>query len=330
MLFRSGLDEEVGRHQLALLTSFKCQAKKNLHSGKELIDTEGKGSEFIVTMPFELATLSAEELKVKKEEMKTSTNITFKSSIKILAAEDNQMNQLLLNYLFKQWNLDLTIAKNGSEALDYLKVNKYDLIFLDVQMPVMDGYTAVRKLRAELQLDTPVVAMTAHAMPGEKEKCIALGMNDYLPKPLIEDDLIAMLKKYLPDSLIEGEKKVEQKTETDSFINVADLKAAFDNNTVFIKELFGQFLIQFPDEVNSFEKAHADKDYTKLKSVAHSLKTTVTVLNKQSNLLGAITTIENSIGDDYETAKFKNAITDIIESKEKIVNEINTISKNLN
>ena len=291
---------------------------------------EGKGSDFKVTIPFELATLSAEELKVKKDEMKTSTNITFKATIKILAAEDNQMNQLLLNYLFKQWNLDLTIAKNGSEALDYLKVNKYDLIFLDVQMPVMDGYTAVRKLRAELQLNTPVIAMTAHAMPGEKEKCIALGMNDYLPKPLIEEDLIAMLKKYLPDSLIEGENKTEQKTETTSFINIADLKATFDNNSVFIKELFGQFSIQFPDEVNNFRAAYDAKDYTKLKSVAHSLKTTVTVLNKQSSLISAITIIENSTEENYETEKFKNAIEKIVASKEKIIIEINTITTTLN
>src|SRR5204862_6434520 len=98
----------------------------------------------------------------------------------ILVAEDNEVNQSLIKHLFKSWRLQFDWADNGKKAIDKLRLKKYDLILMDIQMPEMDGYTATQEIRRELKLSTPIIAMTAHAFAGEREKCLSYGMNDYL------------------------------------------------------------------------------------------------------------------------------------------------------
>src|SRR3979490_2947997 len=104
--------------------------------------------------------------------------------IHILVVEDNEMNQNLLRHLLKQWKLSFDIVNNGIEALDMLKTRKYHLVLMDIQMPLMDGYTATQEIRLKLKLDTPIVAMTAHAFAGEREKCLSYGMDEYISKPI--------------------------------------------------------------------------------------------------------------------------------------------------
>lgn len=107
------------------------------------------------------------------------------------------MNRLLLNKIFTGWGLKFDEAKNGLEVIDYLQQQDYDLLLMDVQMPEMDGYQTTEEIRNKLQLTIPVIAMTAHAMPGEKDKCIAHGMSDYIAKPIRERELFTLLQKWL-------------------------------------------------------------------------------------------------------------------------------------
>jgi CheY-like chemotaxis protein len=120
-------------------------------------------------------------------------------SERILVVEDNAVNQLVAQGTLEACGYRVDLADNGALALEMLERQYYDLILMDCQMPVLDGYQTTRRLR---QLggpvsDVPVVAMTANAMPGEKEKCLAAGMNDYITKPVNPDEFEAKVRLWL-------------------------------------------------------------------------------------------------------------------------------------
>lgn len=112
--------------------------------------------------------------------------------------EDDLLNQIVAGELLQRLGVTVTVANNGLEALQALEKNTFHLVFMDIQMPQMDGYQAVKLIRQQPQwLHLPIVAMTAHAISTERAKCIAAGMNDYLSKPIDPAGLVAMLAKWV-------------------------------------------------------------------------------------------------------------------------------------
>ncbi|QDS91534.1 Sensor histidine kinase RcsC [Roseimaritima multifibrata] len=119
-----------------------------------------------------------------------------------LIAEDNHINQLYIAELMKYLGCTCDVVENGDEALNALQKNRYDLILMDCQMPEMDGFTATREIRrlqsvGELPEQLPIIALTANALKGDRERCLDAGMDDYLTKPLLAAQLQAMLEKHL-------------------------------------------------------------------------------------------------------------------------------------
>lgn len=116
--------------------------------------------------------------------------------------EDNAVNQLVAQSQLEDLGLQVALAENGKMATQMLEHNQYDLVFMDCQMPIMDGFEASGVIRDAhsnvLDHDVPIIAMTANAIKGDREKCIAAGMNDYLSKPVDPDKLSHMLNKWLP------------------------------------------------------------------------------------------------------------------------------------
>lgn len=121
-------------------------------------------------------------------------------SIKILVAEDNYINQKLINKLLINKGYDVTIVDDGQKVLDELEKEKYHLILMDIQMPVMDGYQSTKIIRAkEITNGTyiPIIAVTAFAMESDKQKCFEIGMDDYISKPFNKDDFYKIIEKHL-------------------------------------------------------------------------------------------------------------------------------------
>jgi two-component system sensor histidine kinase/response regulator len=116
---------------------------------------------------------------------------------RILLVEDNEINMELALELLKDVGIECESAWNGAEAIEKLKESKFDLVLMDIQMPVMDGLTACRKIREEMNRELPVLAMTAHAMKGEREKSLAAGMNDHITKPIDPEHLYMTLRNFL-------------------------------------------------------------------------------------------------------------------------------------
>ena len=124
---------------------------------------------------------------------------TFKA--KVLLAEDNLTNQIVARGLLNLYGVDVVVAKNGQEAVEQAQSTQFDMIFMDCQMPVMDGYEATRTIRQLTDGQTPsdvaIVALSANAMKGDEDECFAAGMNDHIAKPISQDKLIAILTKWL-------------------------------------------------------------------------------------------------------------------------------------
>jgi CheY-like chemotaxis protein/HPt (histidine-containing phosphotransfer) domain-containing protein len=113
-----------------------------------------------------------------------------------LIVEDSKANQQLIGILLKKLGFEIEIAENGKEAVDIVAQNQFDLVLMDMQMPVMNGYEATRIFR-EKGIDTPIIAITANAMKGDKEKCIQAGCDHYLPKPIDRKELIKIIEIYI-------------------------------------------------------------------------------------------------------------------------------------
>ena len=119
---------------------------------------------------------------------------------RILVAEDNPVNQKVVIGMLKKLGFSADIVNNGSEAMEALGKHEYELIFMDCQMPVMDGYETTIAIRESGAKNIPIVALTANAMPGDEEKCLAVGMDAYIAKPLSITMIQKTLEKYLPQN----------------------------------------------------------------------------------------------------------------------------------
>lgn len=127
-----------------------------------------------------------------------------KDTVKILLVEDYKHSQIIVTRLLKKNDFEsIVVVENGQEALDAVKQQHYDLILMDMQMPVMNGFEATRKIR-ELKdyKDTPIVALTAFAMKGDREKCLDAGATDYIPKPIDSHEFIQKVKYYTEKKLV--------------------------------------------------------------------------------------------------------------------------------
>jgi CheY-like chemotaxis protein len=117
---------------------------------------------------------------------------------KVLLVEDNDINLELAQELLNEVGMEVSNARNGLEALEMVKMNGYEVVLMDIQMPEMDGLTATKKIREDIKYKSlPILAMTAHAMKGEREKSIAAGMNDHITKPIDPEILYKALLKYV-------------------------------------------------------------------------------------------------------------------------------------
>jgi CheY-like chemotaxis protein len=118
------------------------------------------------------------------------------STIRVLIAEDNEVNQLIISKVLKARKLQVTMVADGQQALDELQRSYYDIVLMDIQMPGMDGYTATKLIRSSKQSfnAVPIIALTAHAIKEEIEKCMAAGANDHVSKPFQAEDLVAKIE----------------------------------------------------------------------------------------------------------------------------------------
>jgi PAS domain S-box-containing protein len=201
------------------------------------------------------------------------------SNARILLAEDNITNQQVALGILKKFGLDADAVANGEEALVALKSIPYDLVLMDVQMPVMDGLEATRRIRDRetslLNPAIPVIAMTAHAMHGDREKCLRAGMNDYVPKPLSPQNLAETLEKWLPKKtlLAKESKQTETPTVPEPVVwNKEEMLARMMNDNALFHRISRRFLEDIPKQIQTLVGYVEAGDVSGVERQAHTIK----------------------------------------------------------
>jgi len=211
-------------------------------------------------------------------------NIKWPDNTRILLVEDNATNQLVALGILETFGLSADIANDGKEALSSLRAsyetNPYTMVLMDCQMPVMDGYETSSAIRAGKAGDTnskiPIVAMTANAMKGDREKCLIAGMDDYLSKPINPDALLRMLKKWLNKESFTSavnEEKVQEPKERELLIfDEKDLFARLSNKSSLVEKVVESFLDDIPKQFEKLKKSLDEDNIADSTLHAHSIK----------------------------------------------------------
>jgi len=196
----------------------------------------------------------------------------------VLLAEDNMINQQIARELLESYGLFVVIADNGQQALDCLHNNDIELVLMDIQMPIMDGMEATQQIRSEQKFfELPIIAMTAHAMQGDKEKCLAAGMNDYLSKPIEPEKLRCLMLKYLGKELLTQQKNTgiqESPLSLPDNISAIDIQWGLQrvgaNQTLFLK-LLNDFNTKYANCTQQLEAFLAADNISEAQRLVHTI-----------------------------------------------------------
>ncbi|OLY91475.1 Signal transduction histidine kinase [Cnuella takakiae] len=283
---------------------------------------EGQGSVFTVNIDYRIPDLS----EVSSASVMQEVAVIEPGSIQVLVAEDNNMNQQLIRHLMRNWGFGCTIVANGAEAVAELKKKSYLLVLMDIQMPEMDGYITTSVIRNELKLDIPIIAMTAHAMMGEKEKCLQLGMNDYLSKPIRENDLYNLIAQY---AQLQVRSEAEQGRAFAGnnhleYVNLEYLHQLSGNDPKFEREMMEQFMIQARAELTALDAAFAGADLLQVRSIAHSLKSTMGYMGL-TDLVGPDLSAIEKAGKEGDVAAIPAPLSRVRELADKTLIEVSEL-----
>ena len=192
----------------------------------------------------------------------------------ILVAEDTPFNQKYIKRLLDTWNCRTTIVANGRLAIEALAGRHFDLVLMDVQMPEMDGITATMRIREQEPTGrhVPIIAMTAHAMRGDRERCIDAGMDDYVPKPIASVSLLKTIWRVLPLPVGGPELPPDDGPQPDGDDELAALLSAFNNDVAFFSDVAGMFISDYPPMIETVAKALNKGDWEAVGRTAHALK----------------------------------------------------------
>lgn len=287
-----------------------------LQHGSIRVESEsGKGSLFLVELPYTLGHLpadGAEHPALSQEHF----SLPQPSDAQLLVVEDNRMNQHLLRHLLDNRGLHYQLVNNGQEALNALTSQHFDLVLMDIQMPEMDGYTATKKIREDLHSNIPIIAMTAHAMSGEREKCIQAGMNEYLAKPIREGELYSMIQIFTGKSGI-TEHFTHQPVlnghiaSPSTLVNLEYLQQLSRGDKAFEQNMLTQFAGQLPEDLSMLKRAIDSNNVTDIRRTAHTLKTTISFIGLEGQLYPILESLEklesgydqDSVARQFETLK---------------------------
>jgi len=298
-----------------------------LHGGSVAVESSlGKGSSFTVTLKYAIAT----GLEQHAEEPHNAEPEASLDGMRILLAEDNEMNQMLARRVFEKWNFTLDIAGNGKEAVDKLATGHYDLVLMDVQMPEMDGYAATRYIRSQMPEEKsriPIIAMTAHAIVGEAERCIEIGMNDYISKPfnrnVLYEKICALLKKQSVPEQKNGTHVNTPKTNF-NYIDLTYLNELAEGSEEFIQRMIKAFMVQTPQLIDQMKQGVVLGNWQEVRAAAHKMKPSMDFIGIHS-LKEIVASIENDAHERNNLEAIPGRIEKVEQVCDAAMRELDTL-----
>jgi len=248
-----------------------CKELIELMEGKiNVISEKNKGTivSFILRMP-----------KGRLEDLPEKADMDVDTSLlngkKILVTDDNEINRLLASTILLNFGAQITEATNGEEAFKYLNVENFDLILMDIQMPVMDGLEATKLIRKNIKNHIPIIALTAFALKGDNQKCFDAGMDDYLSKPFEETQLLEIVSRWLGKSAnLEIGLNKEIKIENPLF-DLSQIEHIARGDQDFINKMIALFTEELPMSLKNLSDAYLAEDFEKISKIAHHIKPSI-------------------------------------------------------
>jgi CheY-like chemotaxis protein len=243
-------------------------------------EASGGGSTFWFTIPLKEAKAPEVSYESKQQVLQ---EIDYKGDLHVLLVDDNEINQRLATVMLKNIGCQVSIAGNGQEAITELSKDKFQLVLMDIQMPLMNGYEATEYIRNKLKLTLPIIGLSANVYKEEIEQCYQSGMNDYLGKPYTERSLREKVLKWVPIFMEEEEVPVEQTADKDGKLtDLSFLIQLFNNDQESIKEMVVDFINQQQEQVMEMARALSAKEYEKLSAISHNMRSSIVAVGLEA------------------------------------------------
>ena len=316
-----------------------------LQGGKIEVDSVLEvGTHFKVQLPYSLGT-KANLKEIALNHTTSQPDLDF-DNLNVLIAEDNKVNQAVAKKFLQNWDIKYIIAENGKEAVEAARQQVFNLILMDLQMPVMDGFEATKQIRALSEFNykhTPIIAITAGGNAGTQNRLIEAGLDDMLLKPFTPDQLLTVLKKGLKfaedhsrettPSETMNNTTPDKKKNGSEVLDISGIVTVAGGDAEFVQELLNLYVQQFTDIPLEIEAAQISKDRLQLRRIFHKLRPSVVML-KVSSLQGLGDEIHNDLHDsevpfesisaklDEYTHRMKNVLKLLIVRQQEHLNVV--------
>lgn len=279
-----------------------------LHGAEIHVASEqGCGSEFFFELNY---------AKTNRIETTTQTLLEdYPHQLRILLCEDNILNQKLMKSIMHNLGFTLDIAENGEEGIDLLSKKEFDLVLMDIQMPVKDGYQTTEYIRNVMKSTIPIIAMTAHSLTGEQERCYKQGMNAYLKKPFKQTELIEAIKKATnQEDTLSGKRQIDM-----SYLDEMSY-----GDTDFRNEIIKLFLDKIPDEMLELNIAFVNNDYEKVKKLTHNMRSSLGIFMLQ-DLSDCAAILEKEAGNTIFTSESASRIKNLTHGIKEVLDHLRNL-----
>jgi len=286
---------------------------------------ENKGSAFSFTLSFGIGDSNWRGTEFSQNKNIDDIDL---SNLSVLVVDDNNVNRRIASFDLKRWGITVNEAANGQLAIEQLSKNHYDIILMDISMPGMDGMEATKYIRHNTSddiKDIPIIAMTASAFEGEKEKCMSAGMNDYISKPFNPDTLREKIAQWGKPEFTDPSKVVVSSAHSSTDKKLTDLHLMYENadgNSNYVKNILEVYLKMVPKDLEEFRMSIKESDLKNTQYLCHKIKTTVAYV-------GAVSIFDNLNIVEREAQKQDADFEKIKSLSKEIISDCNTTIKEL-
>jgi PAS domain S-box-containing protein len=290
-----------------------------LQDGKISVEsTLGKGTTFAVMIPYSEGStydILTREEPIRKNKDTTSANGL--AGMRVLLVEDNDINRMYAATILKKWHCTIEDAENGQIALEKIRKKDFDVILMDIHMPILDGIEAARTIRTSMpepKCNIPIVAFTANALKGDKNKYLEVGMNSYISKPFMPDELYTILAQFYVA-------KTNNKPNNNQLTDLTHLRKMSNNDESFMQDMIKAFCDNTPLILEQLEKSCKEKNWEEVGALAHKLKPNLAFMGI-SSLKDPILDIEHSGKNGEKTADLPVKVDSMIKNVQFAIKEL--------
>ncbi|MCC7524250.1 MAG: response regulator [Chitinophagaceae bacterium] len=244
-------------------------------------------------------------------------------NMEILLVEDNEMNTLLASAIIRGTGANVTEADNGMDAIHLLRSRTFDLVLMDLHLPVMDGFETTRYIRTQLSLNVPIIAITANVVNNEGFRCKDVGMNGFISKPYTEQELLEAIANCATGSDTGyGAGQVQHSGSSTALYNLSFLESVSKGNHNLLRQMLLVFVEQTPAAVAQIREAYDKHDFAEIYANAHRIKPDIDNLNIAS-LKDDIRRIEGFAAQKQNGDMLKNLILKLDNTIKQVVHHLN-------